>query len=99
MTLRRYSAEDHDPLARLAALDSAKPPHQPVVVAEVGGQLRAALSRNDGSLVADPFHLTGAVADSLRAYAQQLDVQPETRVSADLSSSSPVTACAEGGLP
>ena len=73
---------------------AAKPPHQPVVVAEVGGELRAALSLNDGSLVADPFHLTGAVADLLRAYAQQLDVQPETRVSADSSSSSPVTCCA-----
>lgn len=78
VTLRRYSAEDHAPLARLAALDSSTPPHQPVVVAEVGGELRAALSLNDGSLVADPFHLTGGVADSLRAYARQLDVQPDT---------------------
>ena len=76
MTLRRYSAEDHASLAHLAALDSSKPPQQPVVVAEVGGELRAALSLNDGSLVADPFHLTGAVADLLRAYARQLDVQP-----------------------
>ena len=41
LTLRRYSAEDHDPLARLAALDSSKPPHQPVVVAEVGGEATA----------------------------------------------------------
>ncbi len=81
VTLRRYSTEDHDPLARLAALDSSKPPQQPVVVAEVGGELRAALSLNEGSLVADPFHLTGGVADLLRAYARQLDVQPDTRVS------------------
>jgi hypothetical protein len=99
VTLRRYSADDHGPLARLAALDSSKPPHQPVVVAEVGGELRAALSLNDGSLVADPFHLTGGVADLLRAYARQLDVQPQTRVSADSSSSSPALLCAEGGLP
>jgi hypothetical protein len=99
VTLRRYSAEDHGQLARLAALDSSKPPPQPVVVAEVGHELRAALSLNDGSLVADPFHLTGGVADLLRAYARQLDVQPETRVSADSSSSSPDMLCAEGGLP
>ncbi len=98
LTLRRYSAEDHDPLARLAALDSSMPPHQPVVVAEVGGELRAALSLNDGSLVADPFHLTGGVADLLRAYARRLDVQPETRARADSSSSSPDMSCAEGGL-
>jgi hypothetical protein len=98
VTLRRYSTEDHDPLARLAALDSSKPPQEPVVVAEVGGELRAALSLNDGSLVADPFHLTGGVADLLRAYARQLDVQPETRARADSSSSSPDVLCAEGGL-
>ena len=99
VTLRRYSAEDHGPLARLAALDSSKPPHQPMVVAEVAGELRAALSLNDDSLVADPFHLTAGVADLLRAYARQVDVQPETHVSADSSSSSPDMLCAEGGLP
>ena len=99
VTRPRYPTDDHDPLARLAALDSSKPPQQPVVVAEVGGELRAALSLNDGSLVADPFHLTGGVADLLRAYARQLDVQPDTRVSADSPSSSPDMLCAEGGLP
>jgi len=99
VTLRRYSAEDHGPLAGLAELDSSKPPPQPVVVAAIGGELRATLSLNDRSLVADPFHLTGCVADLLRAYARQLDVQPETRVSADSSSSSPDMLCAEGGLP
>jgi hypothetical protein len=99
ITLRCCSAEDHGPLARLAALDSSKPPHQPVVVAEVGGELRAALSLNDGSLVADPFHLTKGAADLLRAYARQLDVQPDTRVSADSSSSSRAMLCAEDALP
>jgi hypothetical protein len=93
VTLGRYSAEDHGPLARLAALDSSEPPHQPVVVAEVGGELRAALSLNDGSPVADPFHLSGGAADLLRAYARQLDAQPERRVSADSSSSSPALLC------
>jgi hypothetical protein len=99
VTLRCYSAEDHGPLAGLAALDSSKPPHEPVVVAEVGGELRAALSLNDGSLVADPFHLTEGVTDLLRAYARQVDVQPGTHVSADSSSRSPDTLGAEGALP
>jgi hypothetical protein len=99
VTLRRYSAEDHGPLARLVALDSSKPPHQPMVVAEVGGELRAALSLNDGSLVADPFHLTEGAAGLLRAYARQLDVQPRTHISAVSSSSSADMLCAEGGLP
>jgi hypothetical protein len=99
VTLRRYSAEDHRQLARLAALDSSKLPPQPVVVAEVGHELRAALSLNDGSLVADPFHLTEGVVDLLRAYARQLDVQPQTRVGAYSSSSASDLVCAEGGLP
>jgi len=70
-----------------------------MVVAEVGGELRAAVSLNDGSLVADPFYLTEGVADLLRAYARQVDVQPETRVSANSSGRSPDMLCAEGGLP
>ncbi len=98
VTLRQYSAEDHGPLARLAALDSSKPPPQPVVVAEVGGELRAALSLSDGSLVADPFHLTQGVAELLGAYARQFDVQAGARVSADSPSSAPATLCVEGGL-
>jgi len=98
VTLRHYSAEDHGPLARLAALDSSKPPSQPLVVAEVGGELRAALSLNDGSLVADPFQLTEGVAELLRAYVQQFDVQTGTRLGADSSSRSPAMLCAEGGL-
>ena len=96
VTLRHYLAEDHGPLARLAALDSSKPPPQPLVVAEVGGELRAAVSLGDGSLVADPFHLTQGVAELLRAYARQFDVQTGARVSADSSSSSPAM-CIEGG--
>jgi len=96
VTLRHYSAEDHGPLARLAALDSSKPPAEPVVVAEVGGDLCAALSLGDGSLVADPFHLTQGVAELLRAYARQFDLQTGARVSAD--SSSPPAMCVEGGL-
>jgi hypothetical protein len=98
VTLRPYSADDRGPLARLAALDSSTPPPQPVVVAQVGGELRVALSLDDGTLVADPFHLTGGVADLLRAYARQLDLPPATRVSADSSSSSPDMLCADGGL-
>jgi hypothetical protein len=41
VTLRRYLDEDRGALARLADLDSSKPPPQPVVVAEVRGELPA----------------------------------------------------------
>jgi hypothetical protein len=97
VTLRRYSAEDHGPLARLAALDSSKPPSQPLVVAEVEGELRVALSLSDGSLVADPFHLTQGVAELLRAYARQFDTTA-ARNSAASSSTSPAMLCVEGGV-
>ena len=98
VTLRHYSADDHGPLARLAALDSSKPPAQPVVVAEVGGELRAALSLADGSLIADPFYLTQGVAELMRAYARQFDGNTGARVSADSSSSSPAMLCVQEGL-
>lgn len=98
VTLRQYSAEDHGPIARLVALGSSSPPPQPVVVAEVGGELRAALSLNDGSFVTDPFHLTQGVVELLRAYARQLDARTWAYVSADSASSSPATLCVEGGL-
>jgi hypothetical protein len=71
VTLRPCRAEDRVPLARLAALDSSEPPAGPVLLVEVGGELRAALSLNDGAVVADPFHPTAALAALLRAYSRQ----------------------------
>ncbi len=59
-------------LARLAVLDSSEPPAQPMLVAEVDGELRAALSLRDWNVVADPFLPTAALVDLLRARAEQL---------------------------
>jgi hypothetical protein len=72
VTLRFGSRADEDSLARLAALDSSKPLAQPVLVAEVDGQLLAALALSDGKVVADPFHPTLALIELLRARARQL---------------------------
>jgi hypothetical protein len=66
------SPQLHTALGRLAELDSATPPAQPVVLAEVDGQLRAALALTDGTLVADPFHPTADLIDLPRARARQL---------------------------
>ena len=63
VTLRFGSPADEKPLARLAALDSSKPPAQPVLLAEVDGQLHAALGLSDGTVVADPFHPTADLID------------------------------------
>lgn len=73
VTLRFGFPDDATAIARLAALDSAEPPRQPLLVAEVGGELRAALSLSDGAVIADPFHATGPLVALLRTRASQLE--------------------------
>jgi hypothetical protein len=73
LTLRFGFPDDAQALARLAALDSAQSPAGPVLLAEVNGQLRAALSLSDGAVVADPFYASAAVVELLRARADQLE--------------------------
>lgn len=51
---------------RLAALDSATVPPPPLLVAEVDGELRAAVSLHDGRAIADPFTRTAHLLDVLR---------------------------------
>ncbi|HUO74032.1 MAG TPA: hypothetical protein VMU39_24885 [Solirubrobacteraceae bacterium] len=72
VTLRFAFPDDALALARLAALDSAGVPTAPVLVAEVSGELRAALSLSDGAAVADPFHPSTALLELLHARAAQL---------------------------
>jgi hypothetical protein len=72
VTLRYGFPDDQPALWRLAALDSAEPLAEPVLIAEVDGVPWAALSLSDGSVVADPFHRTLDVVALLRARAQQL---------------------------
>jgi hypothetical protein len=73
VTLRFGSTSDQKSLAWLAALDSAEPPGQPVLLAEVDGRLLAALALSDGRVIADPFHQTAHLIDLLRARERQLD--------------------------
>ena len=73
VTLRFGSRADEGSLARLAALDSSKPPAQPVLLAEVDGQLLAALALSDGTVVADPSHPTLDLIELMRARARQLN--------------------------
>jgi hypothetical protein len=72
VTLRPAFPDDDCALARLASLDSATPPTPPVLLAEVGGEIRAALSLTDGTVVADPFHATAGLVALLRTRAKQL---------------------------
>jgi hypothetical protein len=70
ITIRPAYGDDDDALWRLAALDSAEaPPSRPLLLAEVDGTLRAALSLADGSAIADPFHPSAQLVALLRAHA------------------------------
>jgi hypothetical protein len=71
ITIRPAYADDQSALLRLAALDSSDaPPQQPLLLAEVDGELRAALSLADGSAIADPFYPTASIVGLLRNHAR-----------------------------
>jgi hypothetical protein len=69
ITIRRATPDDEAALARLAALDSARIPAGAVLVAESRGELRAALSLEDGEAIADPFRPTASVVELLVTWA------------------------------
>lgn len=72
ITLRlAVSTQEDGVIGRLAALDSARAPAAPVLLALVDGEALVALSLTDGKAVADPFHRTAHPVDLLRARAGQ----------------------------
>ena len=75
ITIRRAHPEEPGVL-RVAALDSARVPRSPLLVAEVDGEIRAALSLDDGASVADPFHSSLGLVDLLRARAAASERAP-----------------------
>jgi hypothetical protein len=66
LTIRRADASDTGALVRLAALDSASPPTGEALLAEVGGELWAAVEVESGAAIADPFRPSGELVDLLR---------------------------------
>jgi hypothetical protein len=72
LTLRYAVPADSEALDRLAQLDSRRAPRGVVLVAEVGGDLWAAISLDDGHAVADPFRPTGELVALLVERARQL---------------------------
>lgn len=69
IVIRRAYPDDQAVLARLTSLDSAPPIAGPALVAEQGGELRAALDLERGEIVADPFRPTAHLAELLRTQA------------------------------
>jgi hypothetical protein len=69
LTIRRADLADLAALDRLAALDSAAVPTGDVLVAEVAGDLWAALELSTGKAIADPFRPSGELVELLRLHS------------------------------
>jgi hypothetical protein len=72
LVIRTAKRRDARGLERLAELDSAPTPAGPTLVAEMDGQLVAALPLSGERPVADPFMPTASVVEMLRLRAAQL---------------------------
>jgi hypothetical protein len=72
VTLRLATEADAGALRRLAAVDSARVLSSPVLVADVGGELWAAVSLQDGGAIADPFRPSGELLGLLLERSRQL---------------------------
>ena len=81
VTIRWAVPADLEALERVAGLDSKRLPAGPLLVAEVGGRIWAALSTLDGAAIADPFVPSGDLVGLLRTRAGQLrEAQPHLPV-------------------
>ncbi|MGH2922431.1 MAG: hypothetical protein ACRDKH_00170 [Solirubrobacterales bacterium] len=72
ITIRHARPEDADAIERLAERDSGAVPAGDLLVAAVGGELRAAVSVERGETIADPFHPTSELVRLLTARSAQL---------------------------
>src|SRR3954463_8758724 len=72
VVIRYARPEEADALATLAALDSSRAPRGEVIVADVEGELWAAVSLDDGHAVANPFRPSGELTFRLSEHAREL---------------------------
>ena len=84
LTIRMAGPADRPALLRLAQLDSVPPSRRrtleerdgvdpvPTLIAEVGGELRAAITLDDGLAIATPFERTAELVALLRGRAAHL---------------------------
>jgi hypothetical protein len=72
LTIRPATPYDDAAIEQIAQFDSARPPAAPVLVAEVAGDVVAAISLSTGSVVADPFRHTAKAVRMLRLRRDQL---------------------------
>ena len=79
IVLRPARHEEARTVRRLAYLDSRRPLKGDVYVAEVAGELVAAMSKRDGRLVANPFTYTNDVVELLREHVDGLRAAERTK--------------------
>ena len=72
ITIRWAAPTDLANIERLAALDSKRLPDGPLLVAEVGGELWAAISVLDDASIADPFRPSANLVVLLKKRAGQM---------------------------
>ena len=72
VTMRAADSSDRPAIERLAALDSQTPPQGDLLVAEVGGEIQAAVAVDGATAIADPFRPTAGVVSLLRKRAAQV---------------------------
>jgi len=75
VTIREALPNDAEALERLAELDSSRPLRRPALVAEVGGELWAAVSVAERRVIADPFRPSGELGHLLSQRAGQVAAQ------------------------
>ena len=81
-SIRYATGQDHDALSKLAELDSQKPLGGRVLVAHHNGTPAAALSLDDGRVIADPFQRTDHLVANLRMRAgaiRAFEITPSVR--------------------
>jgi hypothetical protein len=78
VTLRLCTVQDDPALERLAQLESRELPGGRFVVAEVDGELVAAVPVAGGRAFADPFRKTAQLVPLLRSRARQLNGKNRT---------------------
>ena len=69
ITIRNATVDDAGAVRRVADLGSAEVPAAPLLLAEVHGDVRVAMSLIDGAFVADPSHYTATIIELLEACA------------------------------
>lgn len=76
--IRQTTVDDEQALAELAQLDSQRPLNGPALIGEIDGRPAAAISLEDGRVIADPFDFTVQLRQVLRLRAAGMRAHART---------------------